>query len=92
MRQDYPILEFDATKQAVIESVCCGDNADTIRELGMEAAAFFAVAQFRDVELAQVLYAGDDVSGEQWDTRNWHRQSSIREKLFWVAVEAVLAM
>lgn len=58
----------------------------------MEAAAFFAVAQFRGVEFAQILYAGDDVSGEKWDTRNWHRQSSTREKLFWLAAESVLRM
>jgi len=32
----------------------------------MEPAAFFAVAKFRGVPLAQLLYAGDDVSGEFW--------------------------
>lgn len=58
----------------------------------MEAATFFAVAQFRGVQLAQILYAGDDVSGEAWDTRDWHNRASVREKLFWVAVEAVLEM
>jgi len=30
----------------------------------MEAAALFAVAQFRGVVLAQILYGGDDVSGD----------------------------
>ena len=35
----------------------------------MEAAAFFAVAKFRGVEFGQILYAGDDLSGE-WDHRN----------------------
>jgi hypothetical protein len=33
----------------------------------MEAAAFFAVAEFRRVQLAQILYGGDDVGGEDWD-------------------------
>ena len=37
----------------------------------MEAAALFAVARFRGVELGQILYAGDDVGGETWDRRNW---------------------
>lgn len=46
----------------------------------MEAAAFFAVAQFRGVELAQILYAGDDVSGDTWDTRDWHKRASLRER------------
>ncbi len=56
----------------------------------MEAAAFFAVAQFRKVIFAQLLYGGDDVSGEEWDTRRWHSHKSIREKLFWLAAEACL--
>lgn len=59
----------------------------------MEAAAFFAVAQFRGVDFAQILYAGDDVSGAAWDQRNWiHGQASTREKLFWLAAEAALGM
>ncbi|MBN1287678.1 MAG: nucleoside phosphorylase [Anaerolineae bacterium] len=57
----------------------------------MEAAAFFAVAQFRGVALGQILYGGDDVSGEAWDARDWIRgQTSTRAKLFWLAVEAAL--
>jgi uridine phosphorylase len=58
----------------------------------MEAAAFFAVAQFRGVQFAQILYGGDDVSGDVWDHRDWHRQESTREKVFWLAVEAALRM
>jgi uridine phosphorylase len=55
----------------------------------MEAAAFFAVAQFRKVEIGQILYGGDDVSGEvEWDQRDWHNQFEVRERLFWLAVEA----
>ncbi len=57
----------------------------------MEAAAFFAVAQFRGVTFAQLLYGGDDVSGEEWDTRDWDRHGG-REKLFWLAVEACLRL
>lgn len=58
----------------------------------MEAAAFFAVAVFRHVTFAQILYSGDDLSGDAWDHRDWHKQASTREKLFWLAVEAVLAL
>ncbi|HKQ73476.1 MAG TPA: nucleoside phosphorylase [Blastocatellia bacterium] len=58
----------------------------------MEAAAFFAVAQFRDVVFAQLLYGGDDVSGQDWDSRHWEKQSSVREKLFWLAAEACLEL
>jgi len=59
----------------------------------MEAAAFFAVAQFRGVALGQILYGGDDVSGEaDWDHRNWHTQFGIREQLFWLAAESCLQL
>ncbi len=58
----------------------------------MEAAALFAVAQFRGVTLGQILYGGDDVSGLEWDHRDWHKQTAVREKLFWLAAEACLAL
>jgi hypothetical protein len=58
----------------------------------MEAAAFFAVAQFRGVLFAQMLYGGDDVSGNEWDSRHWQSRASIREKLFWLAAEACLVL
>jgi len=58
----------------------------------MEAAAFFAVAQFRGVTFAQILYGGDDVSGSEWDSRRWNERASVREKLFWLAAEACLAL
>ncbi|HLV43380.1 MAG TPA: nucleoside phosphorylase [Aggregatilineales bacterium] len=54
----------------------------------MEAASFFACAQFRDVIFAQILYGGDDVSGSAWDDRQWVSRTSIRERLFWLAAEA----
>jgi len=56
----------------------------------MEASAFFAVAQFRVVTFGQLLYGGDDLGGEAWDHRDWVSHSSVREKLFWLAVEACL--
>ncbi len=58
----------------------------------MEASAFFAVAQFRGVEFAQILYGGDDLSGELWDHRDWVSRTSVREKLLWLAAEAVLKL
>lgn len=50
------------------------------------------MAQFRGVTLAQILYAGDDVSGEIWDARGWHQRASLREKVFWLAAEACLQL
>ncbi len=58
----------------------------------MEAAAFFAVAQFRRVLFGQILYGGDDVSGSEWDHRNWAERVEIRERLFWLAAEACLTL
>jgi uridine phosphorylase len=58
----------------------------------MEAAAFFAVAQFRDVTFGQLLYGGDDLTGDEWDHRDWHEQFSTRDRLFWLAAEAVLTL
>lgn len=59
----------------------------------MEAATFFAVAQFRGITFGQLLYAGDDISGDEWDERDWiNGRASTREKLFWLAVEASLRL
>jgi len=58
----------------------------------MEAAAFFAVAEFRRVPFGQILYAGDDVSGPEWDPRSWQRRREVRDQLFWLAAEACAAL
>jgi uridine phosphorylase len=58
----------------------------------MEAAAFFAVAAFRGVALGQLLYAGDDLSGDDWDSRGWDDHAEGRELLFRLAAESVLAL
>lgn len=58
----------------------------------MEAAAFLAIAQFRRVIFGQILYAGDDVSGIEWDPRDFFKRGPIREQVFWLAVEACLCL
>lgn len=58
----------------------------------METAAFFAVARFRGALFGQLLYGGDDLSGVEWDSRDWVNRSSVREKLFWLAAEACLSL
>ena len=58
----------------------------------MESAAFFAVAQFRGVEFAQILYGGDAVISGEWDPRDWLSRTEVRQRLFWLAVEAVMEM
>jgi uridine phosphorylase len=58
----------------------------------MEAAALIAVARYRRVRLAQLLYAGDSLAGDRWQERQWTRAFSIREQLFWHAADACLAL
>lgn len=55
----------------------------------MEAAAFFAVSKYYDIPLAQLLYAGDDVSGEKWDTRNWNNQKNVRSNMIFTAIKLI---
>jgi uridine phosphorylase len=52
----------------------------------MEASALIAIARFRGVDLVQLLYAGDDVSGETWDHRRW-TTSSARHDLFELSLD-----
>lgn len=58
----------------------------------MEAAALIAVAAFRGVRLAQVVYAGDDLSGERWDHRSWQTQADVRDNLLLLAATAALRL
>ncbi len=58
----------------------------------MEAAAMFAVAAFRGVVYGQLLYAGDDVSAEVWDHRQWDKQGTARDRLLDLALAAVLRL
>lgn len=57
----------------------------------MEAAACFAVARFRGIRFAQLLHAGDDVSGATWDERNGTTTPS-RQLTFDLAVEITLQL
>ena len=58
----------------------------------MEAAALAAVAAFRGVPLAQVVYCGDDLAGDSWDHRSWQSLSDVREDLFDIAASAAIAL
>lgn len=58
----------------------------------MEAAAFMAVAEFRQVVFGQLLYGGDDLSGDHWDERAWTTLHDLREHLFWMTAQACLSL
>lgn len=58
----------------------------------MESSAFIAVARYRKLRFAQLLYAGDSLAGEEWDSRHWDRARGTREHLFYVAARAAAAL
>jgi uridine phosphorylase len=58
----------------------------------MESAALIAVAQFRHVIFGQALYGGDDLSGVEWDNRQWTSKRDVRESLFWLCADACLTL
>ena len=58
----------------------------------MEASAYMAVAQYNKVEFGQILYAGDNLAGAQWDRRDWDSQTSIRENVLRMALDACLSL
>lgn len=58
----------------------------------MEAAALAAVAAFRGVRLAQVVYGGDDLSGESWDHRSWQSRADVRDDLIGICATAALRL
>ena len=58
----------------------------------MEAAAFFAVARFRQVEFGQIVYGGDLVVPDGWDAREWNERGHDRRLIFRLALEACLIL
>lgn len=58
----------------------------------MEAAAFFAVSKFRNVTLGQILFGGDDLSGDEWDSRRWASRDQIRRSLVELSFKACLEL
>lgn len=74
------------------QSMIDARRAEGCLTVEMEAASLMAVAQFRKVLLGQILYAGDDLSGENWDKRGWQSRQEVRENLFWLAADACLEL
>lgn len=58
----------------------------------MECSALCAVAEFRNVLFAQILYGGDVVDCEEWDPRDWNNRAKIREELLNLAIESCLEL
>jgi uridine phosphorylase len=58
----------------------------------MEAAAFLAVAKFRNVKLGQILYGGDDLSDATWNNRKWHDRAEIRRNLIEISIRICFSL
>lgn len=58
----------------------------------METSAFIAVAKYNKVEFGQILYAGDSLAGETWDSRGWQNRLDIREAVLMLAIDACFAL
>ena len=66
-------------------------KAEGCISVDMECSALLAVAQFRNVPLGLYMTASDNISGDTWDL-NVERGYTIKEKLFWLSVEACLSL
>lgn len=58
----------------------------------MEFTALAAVAKFRRVEFASILYCGDDLSQEVWDGREWNQQDLLRKDLIFTTKSVLSKM
>ncbi len=58
----------------------------------MEASAYMAASQFNNVEFGQILYAGDNLGGDVWDSRSFTSRVEIREFVLGLALDACLRM
>jgi uridine phosphorylase len=68
---------------------CARRVAQGCQAVDMECAAFAAIAQFRSVKFAQLLYSGDSLVGPQWQNRQWMNQTELREQIFDLAATAL---
>jgi uridine phosphorylase len=55
----------------------------------MEQASLIAIAQFRQVNYGAIVYAGDDLTSDVWDSRSWQSRQSVRSRLVLICQELV---
>ena len=55
----------------------------------MECAAMIAVSRFLNAKFGQILYCGDDLSGTDYDTRNFAHADDVRRNLVEDALKCV---
>jgi len=54
----------------------------------METAAYIAATRYNGAKFGQILYAGDNLGGEEWDSRDYTNRTDIREMVLRLAIEA----
>ena len=55
----------------------------------MEQAGCIAISQYRSFDYGAIIYGGDDVSQDEWDTRSWDKRKGIRYNLVMLCIELV---
>ncbi len=55
----------------------------------MEQSGCIAVTQFRNINYGAIIYGGDDVSQEVWDSRYWKDRKNVRYSLVQICKELV---
>lgn len=58
----------------------------------MECSAMIAVTKFLGVKFGQILYCGDDLSGENYDSRNFSEAKDVRRNLVEFALKCVKSL
>lgn len=58
----------------------------------METSAYLAVAQYNGVAFGQILYAGDNLGGDVWDSRGFSSRTEIREFVLRLALDVCAAL
>ena len=56
-------------------------KAEGAKIVEMEQSGCIAVAQYKGFDYGAIIYGGDDISGEKWDTRSWNSRNGIRYDL-----------
>ena len=78
----------DAMYRETIESVAFRKQ-EGCQIVEMECASCYAVAQYKGIDLGLLLYAGDDVSGKIWDSREWKLDYGTRYQLIDLSAQVV---
>ena len=58
----------------------------------MEASVYMAVAQYNNVDIGQLLYAGDSLAGDEWDSRGWNSREKARELALRLTLDACVKL